>query len=273
MCAFHVLFHRRFMAKPKFRFILCFDFDGTLVHHEGDYRFHPGLGDMLRMLRQQGAAWVINTGRSLSQTLAGLAQNGIYQEPDFIIAQEGELYKPGIFRKWTDYGGWNRNGRRAHANFLREHKKFLADIKHHVHTATKGEFMEGERGDVGIVAHSDEELDQVCLLIDEHRSRFPELGYHRNGIYLRFAHSSYSKGTTLGELARLLELSPNECFAAGDNHNDLTMLDTRVARMIACPGNALEPIKSHVRKQGGFIAEGTASTGMIEALQHFFAAR
>jgi hypothetical protein len=33
---------------------------------------------------------------------------------------------------------------------------------------------------------------------------------------------------------------------------------------------AVTAIKVHVREQGGFIANGIASTGMIEALQHFF---
>ena len=261
------------MAKPKFRFILSFDFDGTLVHPEGEFRFHPGLGDMLRVLRGQGAAWLINTGRSLEQTLQGLGQYGIFQEPDFIIAQECEIYKPGFFSRWTDYGSWNRQARRAHEHFLRDHKQFLGDVKRHVETSTKGQFMDGELGQVGIVAHSDEELDQVCAIIDQHRTQAPGIGYQRNGVYLRFSDSRFSKGSALGELARLLELNPSQCFAAGDNHNDLSMLDTRVAHMIACPGNALEPVKAHVKNQGGFIAQGTASYGMIEALQHFFAAR
>lgn len=261
------------MARPKYSFILSFDFDGTLVHPEGEMRFHPGLGDMIRMLRGQGAAWVINTGRSLGQTLAGLAQYGIYQEPDFVIAQECEVYRPGFFSRWTDYGSWNRNAKKAHGSFLREHRVFLANIKEHVHAHTKGSFMEDELGQVGIVAHNDEELDQICVIIDRHRQQVPALGYQRNGVYLRFAHSDYSKGTALGELARLLGLTANECFAAGDNHNDLSMLDRRVARMIACPGNALAPIKAHVHGQGGFVAQGIASYGMIEALQHYFAAR
>lgn len=258
------------MATPKYRFILCFDFDGTLVHPEGEFKFHPAMGDALRLLRQQGAAWVINTGRSLGQTLQGLGQYGIFQEPDFIIAQECEIYKPGFFSRWKDYGSWNNQARKAHDRFRRDHKAFLDHVKAVVETQTDGEFMEGDGGELGIVASSDEELDRVCALIEQHRQQAPDVGYQRNGIYLRFAHAKYSKGSALAELTRLLSLTANDCFAAGDNHNDVSMLDTRVARMIACPGNALPPIKHHVTRQGGFVANGVASTGMIEALRHFF---
>jgi hypothetical protein len=40
--------------------------------------------------------------------------------------------------------------------------------------------------------------------------------------------------------------------------------------MIACPGNALDPIKQMVRDRGGFVATQPASEGMMEALTHYF---
>ena len=97
-----------------------------------------------------------------------------------------------------------------------------------------------------------------------------DIGYHRNGRYLRFAHADYSKGTALRELARLLRLPRERIFVAGDNFNDLAMLDYRIAAHIACPGTALEPVKSRVRESRGFVSEKPASEGMIEALEHFF---
>lgn len=258
------------MAASKPNFILCFDFDGTLINPEGDPVFHPSLGQMIQQLRAQGAAWVINTGRSLSQTVQGLAQHGIFMQPDYIIAQECDIYKPGLFSKWTDFGAWNKQARKAHERFVRDHEASLLSIRQMVETQTQAQFLQGDYGELGIVATTDEELDVICSFIDTHSRKFPDIGYHRNGIYLRFSHSDYSKGTALSELARLLGLDAARCFAAGDNHNDLSMLDPRHARMIATPGNGLPPVKAHVLRHGGFVATRPASEGMIEALGHYF---
>jgi HAD superfamily hydrolase (TIGR01484 family) len=258
------------MAARTPTFILCFDFDGTLVHPESDPVFHPMLGQMIQQLRGQGAAWVINTGRSLDQTLHGLAQHGIYMEPDFIIAQECNIYKPGLFSKWADYGSWNRQARKAHDRFVKDHQTSLNAIRERVKTQTNASFLEGDAGELGIVATTEQEMDSIVTFIDTHASQFPDIGYQRNSIYLRFSHSGYSKGTALSELARLLGLNAARCFAAGDNHNDLSMLDPRHARMIATPENGLPPVKAHVLKHGGFVATKPASEGMMEALGHYF---
>lgn len=261
------------MAKSPPSLLLCFDFDGTLVNHEGDLPFHPAMGDMLREFRYREAVWVVNTGRSLRQTLEGLGQHNIFMTPDYIVAQECEIYRPGFFRPWKDYGSWNRRARTAHDRFMTKHAKFIKNIQRHVEQNTRAEFLTGDLGEVGIVAVDELELDDICVVIDAQRAQEPEIGYHRNGRYLRFSHADFSKGTALRELARMLGVPRERIFAAGDNHNDLPMLDTRIAANIACPSNALEPVKEHVRGQGGFVASRPASEGMMEALQHFFLKR
>jgi HAD superfamily hydrolase (TIGR01484 family) len=261
------------MAKPVPTLLLCFDFDGTLINHDGELPFHPAMGDMLRHFKRQGAAWVVNTGRSLSQTLEGIAQHHVFMLPDYIIAQECEIYCPGFLRPWKDFGSWNAKARRAHDHFVEKHRSFLADMQQHVTLHTQAEFLMGDLGQVGIVAVDEPELDAICEIIEARRFSQPEIGYHRNGRYLRFSHASDSKGTALRELARMVGVPRENIFAAGDNHNDLSMLDSSVAGHIACPSNALEPVKEHVRSHGGYLASRPASEGMLEALQHFFLRR
>ena len=261
------------MAAPQPQLLLCFDFDGTLVNHESDPPFHPSMGELLRELRRRGAAWVVNTGRSLRQTLLGLEQHNVFLQPDYIIAQECEIYRPGFFRPWKDFGSWNRRARRAHDHFVERHADFLSAIQEHVAVNTRAEFLSGDLGEVGIVARDDAELDAICSVIEGLRAGQEDIGFHRNGRYLRFSHADFSKGTALRELARLLGVPRGRIFAAGDNHNDLSMLDASIAGCIACPSNALDPVKHHVQQQGGFIATRPASEGMIEALRHFFMQR
>ncbi len=258
------------MAGLKPSFLLCFDFDGTLVLPEADPVFHPGLGQMIRQLRAQGAAWVVNTGRSLEQTLQGLAQYGLFMEPDYLIVRECDVYRPGLLRRWRDFGSWNARARRAHDRFVRDHAAFFDAARRFLEEHTEAQFIHDASGDIGIIAASNDEMDRICAWIESQRHAHPDIGYQRNTIYMRFAHTAYSKGSALGELSRLLDLRAEHVFAAGDNYNDLSMLHPQYARKTACPGNALPPIKSQVLGHGGFVSERPASEGMMEALAHFF---
>ncbi|HUE62202.1 MAG TPA: HAD hydrolase family protein, partial [Chthoniobacterales bacterium] len=93
--------------------------------------------------------------------------------------------------------------------------------------------------------------------------------YQRNTIYLRFCHADYHKGAALAELARLIDVPRENIFAAGDHHNDISMLNGQVAAMPACPANAIEEVKAAVRKAGGYVAKREHGAGVHEALLHF----
>ena len=60
------------------------------------------------------------------------------------------------------------------------------------------------------------------------------------------------KGAALTELARVLEVSRENIFASGDHHNDISMLDGRVAAMLSCPANAIQEVQDAVRKADGY---------------------
>ena len=168
-----------------------------------------------------------------------------------------------------DFGDWNKRCAEDHDWLFSQASPLLADIHAEFDEKDWAHFeYDGERM-VGIVTDSDAQMDRVCAFLERERVRVPGFNFMRNTIYLRFCHEAYSKGTALGELARLTGIAREEIFAAGDHFNDIPMLDGRFAQWVACPGNAVDAVKRAVREAGGCIAQGECSTGVVEALRHF----
>ncbi len=260
------------MAKPQFTSLICTDFDGTLVDPAMDPPFPAELGACLAQLRNKGTAWAIATGRSLFQAVHGLTQNGISQPPDYIISSERDLFGRTAFNRYVPVGRWNARCAKDHRRLFKANARFFKRVKNHVLTETRARYIETPEEPAGIVATSDEEMDAICGFLHAQMPKVPGIGYERNTVYLRFSHSGYSKGSVIAHLTEHLKLTPDRVFAAGDNYNDLSMLDGRHAKHFACPSNAADAVKTAVREAGGIVAERPAGLGVLDALEHVFAA-
>jgi HAD superfamily hydrolase (TIGR01484 family) len=246
--------------------LFCFDFDGTLVDKDHTPSFEPALAEQLTQARRDGAAWVINTGRSLHHTLEGVLGHGIPLAPDFIIAREHEIYARTAAGRWTDLGVWNGEARLLHDTFFRHHSRVLAEIRRFVEDGGRGWWIEEAGDPAGVITHTEEGMAEVIAFVHEHIAHWPDLGYQRNTIYLRFTHRSFDKGTALRELRRHLGLTADDVFAAGDNFNDLPMLRRDIARHLVAPANSLPEVKSQVLAEGGRLSTLPASRAMAEAV-------
>lgn len=255
---------------PQHQAILCFDFDGTLVSRQPNPEAMRSLLTMLHDLRERGSAWVINTGRSLHQTLDGLTQHGIRQMPDFIVAREGEIFRPGPYQRWVDVGEWNNQRSSDHKRLYKASGKFFRELRAWLEAHTTAAFISEPQDPAGIISSSEEEMEMICAWLEPQLQSHPELDYQRNSIYLRFTHQRYSKGTALRHLADWLGVTPEQTFVAGDNHNDLSMLTREVAHCLACPSNSLDIVKETIQSQQGYVAAHPATEGCIEALAHYF---
>ncbi|MFN0127956.1 MAG: HAD family hydrolase [Verrucomicrobiales bacterium] len=246
--------------------LYCFDFDGTLVDKENSPAFEPALARQLTEARREGASWVINTGRSLHHTLEGVRGYGIPVTPDFIIAREHEIYARNRDGRWADLGVWNGEARRLHDTFFRHHARVLSDIRRFVEDERLGSWIEEAGDPAGLITHSEAGMARVIEFVHDHIAHWPDLGYQRNTIYLRFTHRQFDKGTALRELGRHLGLTPGELFAAGDNFNDLPMLRRDLAHHLVAPANSLPEVKSQVVAEGGQLSMLPASRAMAEAV-------
>ena len=97
----------------------------------------------------------------------------------------------------------------------------------------------------------------------------PDLAVVRNDVYARFSHAAYSKGTALAEVTRRLGLTADQVFAAGDQLNDLPMLDHRYARFLAAPQNAVPRVKEAVLRQSGYVSPLSHGNGVADALRFY----
>ena len=226
--------------------------------------------ELIGELQNAGAMWAINTGRSVDLLESGLADFEFPIRPDFILTTERHVFRPGGNEaKWEPFGDWNERCARDHAELFSSADSVLTEVVDFVNGQTKARLLYEDERLEGLIAASDEEMDRIIDFIHRARAGHPNLHYQRNTVYLRFCHADYHKGAALSELARLLEIPSENIFASGDHHNDISMLDGKVAAMPACPANAIAEVHDAVRAAGGYVAQKEHGAGVHEALLHF----
>ncbi len=255
---------------PKIR-LLSTDFDGTLVAHDSDPVLHLPCMELIEELQREGTLWAINTGRSVELLESGLLDFEFPIRPDFILTSERDVFRPSQNggSAWEPFGDWNQRCAREHTDLFNSAQSVLAEVVDFVSQKTKARLIYHSEGLEGLVATSEAELDRITNFIDKARAKQPKFNYQRNTIYLRFCHADYHKGAALAELSRLLDIPREEILAAGDHHNDLSMLDGQYAKYPCCPANAIPEVKDAVRKADGYVAKSACGVGVHEALLHF----
>lgn len=251
--------------------LLSTDFDGTLVCRWGEAEsLDEQCMTLIRDLQANGAVWAINTGRSVDLLESGLTDFSFPFRPDYILTSERDVFCPGNNgTKWEPFGDWNERCAREHAELFLSAQSVLSEVIDFVNQKTKARIIYEADGAAGLIASSEEEMQQITEFIEQARAKQPKFNYQRNTVYLRFCHADYDKGAALAELARLLGIAREHIFAAGDHHNDISMLDGTVAAMPACPANAIGEVRDAVRSAGGYVAQRDCGAGVYDALVHF----
>jgi HAD superfamily hydrolase (TIGR01484 family) len=250
--------------------LLSIDFDGTMVSHVSEPVLDGECMQLIGELQRAGAVWAINTGRSVDLLESGLTDFEVPIRPDFILTTEREVFRPGSNgEKWEPFGDWNARCARDHAELFSAAQSILAEVVDFVANKTKARLLYHSEGLEGLRAENEEEMDRIVKFIERARDPKSKFHYQRNTIYLRFCHADYHKGAALTELARLIDVPRENIFAAGDHHNDISMLSGEVAAMPACPANAIDEVKTAVRNANGYVAQLEHGAGVHEALKHF----
>jgi hydroxymethylpyrimidine pyrophosphatase-like HAD family hydrolase len=245
--------------------LLSLDFDGTMIAPwEGERAvISQSLIDHLNLLRRRGTIVAMNTGRTLE--LVDKALEFFPFRPDYALTTEREIYRTNG-SGWEPIMEWNEGCQQSHDQLYRDASALLSDIESHLRTRTQARLHRESGRLVGVVAQDPPEMDGIIGFLDSQRQRVAEFSYQRNGVYLRFCHVRFDKGSVLRGLQTFLEIGRDETFAAGDNYNDLPMLRPEVARHLACPYNSIAEVKIAVREGGGYVSDQIGGDGLLEAL-------
>jgi HAD superfamily hydrolase (TIGR01484 family) len=251
--------------------LISTDFDGTLVSHDTQPVLDAECMQLIAELKRRGARWAINTGRSVQLLESGLLDFEFPVHPDFILTSERDVFRPSNNGggNWEPFGDWNERVARDHAQLFSSAKSVLAEVVDFVTQKTRARLIYLDDALEGLVAADEAEMDRIVQFVESTREKHPHFAYQRNTVYLRFCHCDYHKGAALAELARLIDVPRENIFAAGDHHNDISMLDGQFAAMPACPANAIPQVKEAVRSAGGYVAKDSYGAGVREALLHF----
>ena len=120
-----------------------------------------------------------------------------------------------------------------------------------------------------MTAQCNEDADAIQEYLEGYCRTVPDLSFVRNDVYARFSHVRYNKGTALSEIGRLIGVSCDQTFAAGDHLNDIPMLSKEFARYLVAPDNAIPKVKDLVRAQSGYISHQPWGHGVARGLEHF----
>lgn len=256
--------------------LIVLDYDFTVHDWETQPSVDEGFIEHMAVFQAMGGLFAINSGRTLEQMTQGLLELDEGLQPDYLLTTEREVYRPNADGSggWEEFGDWNARCRQAHDELALRAADLLSQLAEQLAYRYRGMRLVWENHRLsGLVASHAGEMELICRTLEERlaaeQHRQLPLSYQRNDIYLRFCHREYHKGAALGELKRLLGLSAGEVFAAGDNHNDLSMLRREMAEYLACPGNSIGEVKEFVTAQGGYVARARCSLGLREALAHY----
>ena len=251
-------------VKPPIKLIST-DFDGTL---HADFENPPvprELESLIGALQERGVRWVINTGRDLSSLVETMTRAGLSIRPDYVVVVEREIYE----LKESDYesvADWNQKCSQMHAELFEKVRPHVTKIASWIGTRYRAKVYEDPYSPFCLIAEKTRDADEIHEYLEVFCQDHTDLVVVRNDIYARFSHKAFNKGTALAEIARRLQIKPDEIVACGDHLNDLPMLSREFAHWLVAPFNAIQSVKDAVLRQNGFVSEKLCGHGVAHGL-------
>jgi HAD superfamily hydrolase (TIGR01484 family) len=251
--------------------LISTDFDGTLFAEFEKPPIPLALQNLIARLQNQGAQWVINTGRDMAGLMEALGRASISIKPDYLVLVEREIH----FHKDSQYVAleqWNTACTRTHAELFARIRADIPRLIQWISARFRATLYEDAYSPLCLIAASTADMNAIHHYLDDYCRDISDLSVVRNDVYARFCHAAYNKGTALAEITRRLGLNRGQVFAVGDHLNDLPMLSREYADFLAAPANAVAEVRTVVQQGGGYVSSASHGEGVAEAIKYYVAA-
>lgn len=245
--------------------LLVTDIDGTLVLDDRRPALPRGLSAFLEGFVAGGGRWVIATGRDLADVESLLPALRVSVLPHALVVNDGAIHAVG-----TGWEVWNE-ARRA------RRKALFSAFERSLSSFRDACGRDGAR--IWQPVDAPWGLEASPTLQSRFSARFaaafthvPDLRLAGNGCWAAPAPRGDDKGAAVRALAASWGIGPGDTVVAGDDLNDLPMMDPTVSTRWIAPANAVAQVRERVAGPG-FVATRTGAMGVWEGLRRAIAPR
>lgn len=251
--------------------LLVTDLDGTLIGSVNEFPLYSNFKKILDELRVSDKTyWVACTGRtyrSFSSFFYPMQSMGIL--PDFIIVRHAYILER------TKWGYVPRLFWDLHIfHLIWRQKMYARDVLDHwrgmiTGASTGVKVVEQGRDKLRLRFDSEESANTAAELLRDNLSEYKHLKVFSFLREIDVRPVPFTKGLSVFELARHLDICSDNILAIGNGHNDISMFDSSVAGLTGCPSNSEAEVMSVVHELGGHIANKRALDGVLEILDSY----
>ena len=243
--------------------LLVTDIDGTLVLDDQRPALPRGLSAFLERFVAGGGRWVIATGRDLADVESLLPVFGASVRPEALVVNDGAIH--GV-EAWA---AWNEQRRVRREELFARFAPSLVPFR---------DACRRDGAQIWQPVDAPWGLDAPPALQSRFSARFaeafshvPELVLAGNGRWAAPAPRGDDKGAAVRALAGSWGIAPSETVVAGDDLNDLPMMEPMVSTRWIAPANAVPRVLERVAGRG-FVATRAGALGVWEGLRRAIAA-
>ncbi len=255
---------------PILRLIVT-DLDGTLIGNANEFALYDEFQKQLDHMRaRHGAVWVVCTGRTLRSFrhfIEPMQTMGV--APEYAIIRHAYVYRHTRlgYRPHLTWNFWilmHLLISRLHIHSaINEWHALITGMTRHVTTIYR------KRNRLCLRFDREEDAEAATEILTEKAREFRHLRVFRYLREVDIRMVPFTKGLAVYDLASRLGIPREEILAIGNGHNDISMLDGRIAKFTGCPGNAESAVMEIVHASGGHIAREHCLGGVVQILNAY----